>query len=345
MAPQGRYAPDPLLYLDASTVESLCDTIDPVVAIRDAFAAIATSDAAIFPEAAMRWIAADGTAARSLVLPARYRDAYGCKVINACIGNVERGIPRAHGLIVLHDPQTAAPACILEGGRISALRTAAVSIVAVGALGRLEDVRSAGFVGCGRQAMTHLELLVSRCRPERIAVHDIDRGRADAFAAKAGTLAPTLDVVVSPDAAGAVRGAALVVAATTTTTAYVELDWLDPGATFVNVSLDDATEELLLGCDHLVVDDWELVSADDTRLLGRLAAAGRVSGPGERSPANGRAVDADIATLVTARPARVVEPTDRVVVNPFGMGVHDIALADRVRAAAVEQGAGISLPR
>ncbi|WP_157367944.1 hypothetical protein [Alloactinosynnema sp. L-07] len=45
------------------------------------------------------------------------------------------------------------------------------------------------------------------------------------------------------------------------------------------VSLDDATEELLLGCDHLFVDDWTLVSDDDTRLLGRLAGAGRVAGP------------------------------------------------------------------
>jgi ornithine cyclodeaminase len=114
---------------------------------------------------------------------------------------------------------------------------------------------------------------------------------------------------------------------------------------FLNVSLDDATEELLLGCDHLFVDDWHLIAEDQTRLLGRLATAERVTGPAEPGRPGARRVDADLATLLSGGYERPIAPTDRVVVNPFGMGVHDIAIAARVYAAATHDGVGTRLPR
>lgn len=43
-------------------------------------------------------------------------------------------------------------------------------------------------------------------------------------------------------------------------------------------------------------------------------------------------------------PATITDD-DRVVVNPFGMGVHDIAIAAEVFAAARATGAGLDLPR
>jgi ornithine cyclodeaminase/alanine dehydrogenase-like protein (mu-crystallin family) len=336
---------DELCYLSAVDVAALCGSIDPVAVVTEAFRAVRVGAAGIAPEAALRWTAPDGSAARSLVLPAWRTGTYGCKIINACVGNVERGLPRAHGLIVLHDRDTAAPVCVMEAGRISALRTAAVSVAALRAVRRLEDVRDVAFLGCGRQARTHLELLAPAGGLSTVTVHDVDPRRGEAFAAEVSATWPgvTATHVDTPEAA--VRAAEVTIAATTTTTPYVPLDWLPPGAVFVNVSLDDAGEDLLLGCDHLLVDDWPLVSEDDTRLLGRLARAGRVSGPGERPPPGGRAVDADLPTLLVGAYERRVTPTDRVVVNPFGMGVHDIAIATEVYAAAIRSGVGNRLPR
>ncbi len=334
-----------LLYLDAAEVADLCEEIDPLEVVATAFLAVRSGEAEVAEEAALRWQAPDGTAARSLVLPARHGHVYGCKIINACLGNIDRGLPRAHGLVVLHDHETAAPVAILEAGRISALRTAAVSLVAVDAIRGLETVRHAAFLGCGRQSATHAELLAARAPLERVAVFDLDPDRSAAFAADLERRAPAAEVAVAASPRSALEGAAVAIAATTTTTSYVPPEWLDPGATFVNVSLDDATEELLLGCDHLFVDDWHLVSEDDTRLLGRLAGAGRVAGPGEAAPQGGRGVDADIATLVAGAYERPIAPELRVVVNPFGMGVHDVALAGRVYEAARARQAGTPLPR
>ncbi|HVB41321.1 MAG TPA: ornithine cyclodeaminase [Streptosporangiaceae bacterium] len=336
---------DAFLYLTATQVAELCREIDLLDTVTSAFLAVRAGRAEIAPEAALRWTAPDGTAARSLMLPARYTASYGCKIINACVGNPARGLPRAHGLIMLFDPETAAPACLLEAAHISALRTAAVSVAALRAVRELSAVRSVAFLGCGRQAYTHLQLLGTRASPETVIAYDVHAGRAAGFAEQVRQLLPRATVTVTDGPEAAVRGADITIAATTTTTPYVALDWMRPGAVFVNVSLDDATEELLLGCERLFVDDWSLVSEDQTRLLGRLARAGRVTGPGGTPPPGGRSVDADLADLLAdACPGQVTE-ADRAVINPFGMGVHDIALAAQVYSAASASGVGHWLPR
>jgi ornithine cyclodeaminase len=56
-------------------------------------------------------------------------------------------------------------------------------------------------------------------------------------------------------------------------------------------------------------------------------------------------VDADLATLLSGAYARPITSTDRTVINPFGMGVHDVALAARVHAIACDEDAGVFLPR
>ncbi|MFG2457201.1 ornithine cyclodeaminase [Streptomyces sp. NPDC048523] len=333
-------------YLTGDQVDELSRGLPIVDLVRDTLLAFRRGTAGLTPEAALRWTTPMGDSARSLILPGWSGTGYGCKIINSSLGNHERGITRAAGLIVLADPETAHPSCVMEGARISALRTAGVSLAAVQAARRLTSVTSVAFLGCGRQARAHLQLLMAECPGlERVLLYDRDPAAREELAAECREAAPAVDVRGVEQARQAVAGAGLVIAATTTTESYVELDWLHEGGTFVNVSLDDASEGLLTGCDHLFVDDWELVSGDDHRLLGRLAGSGRVTGPGSTPPAGSRAVDAELPALVAGEYTRPIEARDRVVINPFGMGVHDIALADVIHARAVAGGVGTRLPR
>lgn len=340
------HAEEGIRYLTAADVAGLVSRIDVPAVIRQTLLAYAKGAAGLSAEAALRWTTGSGHAARSLILPGWADGAYGCKIINASLGNVERGLPRAAGLVVLDDPETARPVCIMEGARISALRTAATSVVAVTAVREPAGVTRLAFLGCGRQSETHLELLAPLTPALRdVRVFDLDAGRAGHFAARCrDLLGAGPQIRVTSTAREAVEGAALTVAATTTTEPYVDLDWVPPGGTFVNVSLDDATEGLLLGADHLIVDDWELVRTDDHRLLGRLAAAGRVVGPDDPAPDGSRRVDAEIPRLLAGEYTRPVTATDRVVINPFGMGVSDIGLAAAVLDLARRTGDGTLLP-
>ncbi|MEV4192613.1 ornithine cyclodeaminase [Streptomyces toxytricini] len=339
-------ADTPIRYLTGAEVEELSRGLRIVDLVRDTLLAFRAGTAGLTPEAALRWTTPTGASARSLILPGWSGTGYGCKIINSSLGNHGRGVARAAGLIVLADPETAHPGCVMEGARISALRTAGVSLAAVEAVRGLASVTSVAFLGCGRQARAHQELLLAECpQLERVLLYDRDPASRARLAEEWRRAAPGLDVRETAQAREAVSGAGLTIAATTTTRAYVEPDWVPEGGIFVNVSLDDASEGLLMGCDHLFVDDWELVSGDDHRLLGRLARSGRVTGPGRTAPAGGRAVDAELPLLVAGDYGRTVEAHHRVVVNPFGMGVHDIALADVIHARAVAAGVGTQLPR
>ncbi|MFI6053445.1 ornithine cyclodeaminase [Streptomyces violascens] len=333
-----------LRYLDAATVTSLCARIDPLEVATEAFLGVRAGRSGVAPEAALRWTAPDGTAARSLILPARHEGTYGCKVINACLGNVDRGLPRAAGVILLYDRETAAPVCIMEGAHISALRTAAVSLAGLRAVRPLSTVDRVALLGCGRQARTHLDLLAAQGAVKSVIAYDLAPGRAAAFAEDLRAALPGIEVETVAEPEPAVRSAPVILATTTTTTSYVPLAWLPEGSVFLNVSLDDADEDVLLGAEHLFVDDWQLVSEDDTRLLGRLAQAGRASAPGTAA-AGARQVDAELATLLSGGYSRPIGATDRTVINPFGMGVHDVALATRVYTTALDTDTGMLLPR
>ncbi|WP_416979259.1 ornithine cyclodeaminase [Streptomyces sp. T028] len=339
--------PDPpLTYLDSTDVERLSAELPIVDLAHETLLAYERKEAGLSPEAALRWTTRSGASARSLILPAWSGDSYGCKIINASLGNRLLGQPRAAGLIVLNDRETARPVCVMEGGRISALRTAGVSIAAVRAVRDLARVTRVAFLGCGRQAEVHHELLAAACPGlEELFLFDRDAARAGKLAATWRAADPATAVTVVEDAREAVERAQLTIAVTTTTEAYVELDWVPAGGTFVNVSLDDAAESLLLGCDHLFVDDWKLVVDDDHRLLGVLARAGRVSGPGTDAPEGGRAVDSALPTLFAGGYRRTVAEHERVVINPFGMGVQDIAVAGAVYERALARGAGLRLAR
>ncbi|WP_433399654.1 ornithine cyclodeaminase [Streptomyces sp. CA-146814] len=336
--------PSPLRYLDGATVKSLCAKFDPLEAVEEAFLGVRANRSGVTPEAALRWTGPDGAAARSLVLPAWHDGAYGCKIINASLGNPDRGLPRAAGLILLYDGETAEPVCIMEGAHISALRTAAVSVAALRAVRPLPTIDRVALLGCGIQARTHLGLLAAHGAVKSVSVYDLSPSRCRSFADALRESLPEIEVEIAADPESAVRSAPVTLASTTTTTSYVPLAWLPEGSVFLNVSLDDAAEDVLLGAEHLFVDDWRLVSEDDTRLLGRLAASGRVTGPGTRA-AGARQVDAELATLLSGTYARPITSTDRTVINPFGMGVHDVALAASVHSLARDEGAGVFLPR
>src|SRR5262249_15533411 len=123
----------------------------------------------------------------------------------------------------------------------------------------------------------------------------------------------------------------VIIAATTSTDAHLHLNDIRPGTLVINVGLDDCAQDLLLGAEYLVVDSWNLVANDTNRLLGRLIRTGLVGAPGDGvSPGVRQQVDAELGQIITGivnvRPGW----QDRVVLNPFGMAVNDIAVATMI---------------
>jgi ornithine cyclodeaminase len=328
---------DTILYLSGHEVARALGPIDMVAEVASALAAHSRGQAVLPAAARLDWEDA-GEALRSLIMPAAVEGSVGLKVINANAANPGRGLPRASGLIVLFDIATGQPTCILEGARISGLRTAAVTAIAADLLGS-GPIERLALLGAGVLARCHLELLSSRLRELReIRLYDIDVERA---AALAGEIDGAL-VCHSPE--DAIRGAELVVPVTTTTSGYIRYDWLEPGSLLVNVSLDDPLPEVVMHADGVFVDDWATTAADERRLLGRMLRARQIRGPNDAGGA-GRKVDGTLGELlISDRPGRS-RPDEIILVNPFGLAIEDIVVARRVHQQALRLGLGTALGR
>lgn len=334
-----------VLYLDNPTVLAALAEVDALAVVHDALVHHARGEVILPAEAALRWVATDGGPARSLALPAAVGTDpvnLGLKVINANPTNPRSGLPRASGVLLLFDPVTARVRCIMQAEHVSSRRTAAVSAVAIQTFA--PGATSLALIGAGPVARAHL-LLCAGAAPSMTSVRifDLDVARAGALAHDAHSiLPPSVEVHVAESPRAAVVGADVVIPVTTTTVPYIERAWLAPDALVVNVSLDDCHAEVLEQADLLVVDDWSLVAADEHRLLGKLARAGRIVGPGEtRSVTAVQHVSGELGTYVE-RPAAT--RAGLCVVNPFGMGIFDVALGAAAFARASAVGGGINLP-
>jgi ornithine cyclodeaminase len=153
---------------------------------------------------------------------------FGAKLISVFHGDFARGRQSHQGLVVLFDPDTGAPVCVVHAGEITAIRTAAASAVATDALARPEARRLA-ILGYGEQAATHARAIGKVRRLESIAVWGRSFERACAFAGRMRAELG-LPVVAFAGAEEAVRDADIVCTVTASSTPVLEGAWVAAGA-------------------------------------------------------------------------------------------------------------------
>jgi ornithine cyclodeaminase/alanine dehydrogenase-like protein (mu-crystallin family) len=334
-------------YLSRDDVVRAARDIDPVDVVRAALLLHAQGRTTLPAEAYLPWGTSDGRSARSLALPgALWGDppALGLKVINSSLANQGRGLRRAQGLTLLFDRETAHPVAIMEAAYLSALRTAAYTLLSVRLLAPPRPARIA-VLGCGVIGETHGRMLGDALPGTRFVLYDLDGARQEALVTS--LTSDGIDCAAAYAAEEAIRGAEVVITATTTTAGYLPHSWLQPGTLVAHVSLDDVLPDVVRLADLVIIDDWTLVGGDSRRLLGRMYRSGELLGPrGERhgvSSSGARRVDATLADVVAGRhPGRTT--ADQIILsNPFGMGILDVALAAQVFRVSSRLGIGTPL--
>lgn len=269
--------------------------------------------------------------------PVNGSDLLGIKWVSGFPGNRALGLAPIHALVVVNDPQTGRPTAILDGGPITADRTAAVSGVAVHHWAPRVQGRAprAAIVGAGVQGRTHVEMLGHVLPGVDITIHDRHPERAASLAAAAAT-APGVGSAhgapVGASAAEAVIDADVVITAVTFARPKdrqpMTPDWLASNALLVAV-------DYAAMCSAAVARDAALFLTDD---LGQFLAnrdAGQFDGFPDPTATIGEAVLAG-----TGRPA-----TGRVVAVPLGIGLADVVFAAAIVERARVAGLGTLMPR
>ena len=213
------------------------------------------------------------------VMPGALGEAapFGAKLISVYPENFAKGIQSHQGLVILFDPETGAPVCVVHAGEVTAIRTAAASAVATEALAR-PDARRLAILGYGEQAETHARAMM-RVRPiESITVWGRAPDRAAAFASRmAAELG--LPVAAAADVAAAVADADIICTVTAAREPILTSAMVAPG-THINlvgssmagpVEIDD---DLVVRA-RFIADSREGVLKQGAEFL-RAKAAGRV---------------------------------------------------------------------
>lgn len=157
---------------------------------------------------------------------------FGAKLISVFQRNFARGIQSHQGLVILFDPESGAPVCALHAGEITAIRTAAASAVATGALAR-KDARRMAILGYGEQAATHARAIRRVRNIESIAVWGRSAERARIFAERM-QVELSLPITTATNAREAVAKADIICTVTAASEPILKGEWVRPG-THINV--------------------------------------------------------------------------------------------------------------
>jgi len=203
-------------YFDADTVQRVLRMDACIDLMADTQAAISRGE--ITPPLRSFVPVADGKGGMG-IMPGDTPSAFGAKLVSIYGGNPARGLPMIQGCILLFDRESGAPAALIEGASVTAIRTAAASGAATRALAR-DDASVLALLGYGVQAETHLEAM--RCvRPVReVRVWGPSLEKAGRFAAAHAD--DDVAVVAVETAGAAVSGADLVCAVSAASEPVIE---------------------------------------------------------------------------------------------------------------------------
>lgn len=327
---------DPILWLNNEQVATL---LPPRVALDSVERALKLHAQGLYQQPLKPYIRPGGREneyhqGRVIFMPAYLGGEFnvvGAKIIAGFPANVDRGLPRASGLVVLNSAETGFPAAVMECGELSARRTAAVTRLCFRELAGTGPLDLAVF-GAGPIAGAVIDTLSELPGIRRYIIYDPRQDRASALAERKEA---QLHVVISvaQDMTSALKPANAVVLATTGAKGYLTRSMVGEKKLIVALSLDDAAEDLFLSADKIVVDSFDDCNREE-KLLNRLVQRGLFSRD---------RVHAELGEiLLGCKPGRQ-HPDELIYVNPMGMAIEDLAVGWTVYQAALERGMGIFL--
>jgi ornithine cyclodeaminase len=225
-----------LRYVDAQSLESNLTIAECVRCVREAL--IAVSDGHAVQPLRTVMPLGDGNGMGSMSGALRSSHVHGIKLTNLYPGNPAQGRSSHLGLMVLFDSTTGECIGVVDGSLLTAMRTAAASVVATQALAR-PNPRVFAIFGTGEQAQWHARAFCEIFDVAEMRVWARDRARAEAFVKSSG---PRFSV--ADDLRAAVAGADVLTTVTASREAFLPGELLQPGqhVNLVGASMANARE-------------------------------------------------------------------------------------------------------
>jgi ornithine cyclodeaminase/alanine dehydrogenase len=255
--------------------------------------------------------------------------AAGMKWVSGYPENRTKGLPYITGLLILNDPQTGIPLCVMDCTWITAQRTAAASAVAAKYLCN-PDAQSLAILGCGVQGRSHLEALrVVLSNLQAVWAYDIVQDVAHAYCADARKNG--IEAEVASDVRHATEGADVIVTSgpiLKDPAPPLAADWIKPGVFVSAVDFDSYLHPAAF-------EKADRLFTDDLAQFHYYQQAGYF----QRTPEP----HGDLGQLVTrSAPGRQSEDEITIAVN-LGLALEDMAVGIEVYRKAKQMKIGTML--
>ncbi|MBI4539241.1 MAG: ornithine cyclodeaminase family protein [Gemmatimonadetes bacterium] len=322
------------LLIDAPTARALLPMADCVAAVEEGFLALAAGQVRV---PLRTRIDAPELGGAAFFMPAGAvgsASALGQKVVTVFDRNRDHGLPSVLSLYVLLDPDTGAPACVMDGRYLTNLRTGAATGVAVRRLAPGEPLR-VGILGLGVQALYQLLGVAAVRAIERIVAYSPAGAARQEWAGRVGRAVGT-DVEIAASAEAAVRGASLVILATSHAGPVASGAWLEAGATVCAIGMHSSEPwraeldpETLRRAERVVCDLVGAVTRESGDIIGAI-----------RDGILRREALVELAGVVAGRADGRLGRDELIVFRSVGLAVEDLFAARMLYRRAREQGAG-----
>lgn len=317
----------PTLMLTDADVAALADWPTAVHALSKAYA-MEVKLAMVPPRSMAR---GEGIWLRGLSAIAPSGATMGCKLIAA-----SPRARRASYLIALFDQQTMALTALIDGNRVTGLRTAATAALAVDRLAPQRPLH-VGVIGAGFEARGALECLAAVRQIQSVRVFSPTPASRERFA---DSFRPALEItaVASPEAAVQDTDVVLCAARSRDETPVLRGAWLPAGVTVVSLGSTlpeqrEVDEETMARAVCIVADMPEEVAHDTGDAMAAV-----------RAGVDLRAKLVPLSELVAGRLTPRHAATDIVLYKSVGSALQDIVVAEMLLANARQQGRGVALP-
>ena len=180
-------ATPPLRHLSAADVRAAMPPVEERLALAHLTMTALVADAELPPKIGVHPRQLES---HSAAMPALLRgpdssgkqDLFGVKWVTAFADNRSIGLPAIHATVLLNDPTNGVPLAVVDGGPITAERTAAVSGVVLREWWPDLPKPSVALLGAGVQGATHVEVLAHVAPEAALTIIDRDLQRAEALA-------------------------------------------------------------------------------------------------------------------------------------------------------------------
>jgi ornithine cyclodeaminase/alanine dehydrogenase-like protein (mu-crystallin family) len=194
-----------------------------------------------------------------LLMPCITNEYWSTKLVSFCPGNSEKGHPSIYGTVVLNDSKTGEPLAVMDGSKITAMRTAAVTAAGIKILSPA-GTRSLGIIGAGRQGIFQALFACSVRDINEIRVYDQNRNNFKLFSDDLHKRYPQIKVIEARDSSEVALSSEVIITATNSyDPVFPDDKGLFSGKTFIGIGsykpdCREFPEQLFRQVDQIFID-------------------------------------------------------------------------------------------